>query len=156
VAGNGFVPGASVAIGGGVVVNSVVSVTPTRITLKISVAETLTPGLRDVVVTLPGGSVGLCVGCFTVLPPPVVTSVTPNSWAVGSTQSIDIVGSNFSTWGLTVSVNGSGVTVSGVSRVSATLLRATVTVAPNASTGTRVLTVRNGDQGVARTPVTIS
>jgi hypothetical protein len=155
VAGSGFVPGARVTIGGGVVVNSVVSVTPTRITLQISVAETLSPGPRDVVVTLPGGSIGSCAGCFTVLPPPVVTSVTPNSWTRGSTQTIDIVGSNFSTWGLTVAVNGTGVTVTGVTRVSATLLRATVTVASTAPSGSRLLTVRNGDQGVARTPVTI-
>ena len=155
VNGAGFVPGSTVTISGGVVVNSITSTTPTRITLKVSVAEFLVAGPRNVTVTLPGGGVATCAGCFSVLPPPVITSVSPSSWVPGSTQTIEISGSNFATWGVSVAVNGSGVTVSGVTRVSSTLMRATVVVAPGAALGERSLSVRNGDQGIGRFPVSV-
>jgi hypothetical protein len=156
VNGSGFVAGSRVSIGGGVVVNSIRGLTATRITLAVSVPETMAPGPRDVTVTAPDGSVAVLAGGFTVLPPPVISAVSPNSWSRGSTQTVEISGSNFSSWGLTVGMSGTGVTVSGVTRVSATLARATITVASGAATGSRSLTVRNGDQGLARTPVTIT
>jgi hypothetical protein len=124
--------------------------------LRVSVAETLAPGPRDVVVTMPDSTTAMCVGCFVVLPPPVISSVTPNVLPRSTTQTVEISGSNYSTWGLTVSVSGAGVSVTGVTRVSATLLRVTVTVASDAPIGARSIAVRNGDQGVARAPVTVT
>jgi hypothetical protein len=156
VNGTGFVPGSTVTISGGVVVHGVVSTTSTRIAIRVSIPETQTAGPRNVSVTAPDGTTSTCTGCYSVAPPPVIGGVTPSTWARSSSQTVDIAGSSFLSWGVTVSVSGTGVTVSGVTRISASLVRATVTVASDAGAGARTLTLRNGDQGLARFNVAVS
>jgi hypothetical protein len=155
VNGTGFVTGCRVTIGGGVSVGVLRSLTSTRIAVAVSVPESAAPGPRDVTVTAPDGSSVILPNGFTVLPPPVITGVVPNSWTRGSSVAIEISGSNFSSWGLNVGVNGTGVSTSNIVRSSSTTVRATITVAATASSGARTLTVRNGDQGLARTTVTV-
>jgi hypothetical protein len=55
-----------------------------------------------------------------------------------------------------VAVDGTGVTAGPVTRVSDTLLRVDITVAPDAATGQRTLTVRNGDAGRGYTTLAIA
>ncbi|HEY7135452.1 MAG TPA: hypothetical protein VIB48_10315 [Acidimicrobiia bacterium] len=149
VTGTGFATGATVAFSGtGVIVNSVTVNSPTQLTLNVSVAATAALGARDVTVTNAGGLAGTLTGGFTVAGPlPTVTSLSPNAFGRGATNAATtITGTNFVT-GATVTVSGTGVTVSGVTFNSATSLSALVTVSSTAATGARTVTVRNPDGG---------
>jgi quinohemoprotein amine dehydrogenase alpha subunit-like protein len=149
VAGTGFATGATVAFSGtGVTVNSVTVNSATQLTLNLSVASTATLGARDVTVTNPGALAGTLTGGFTVAGPlPTVTSLSPNAFGRGATNAATtITGTNFVN-GATVTVSGTGVTVSGVTFNSATSLSGLVTVSSTATTGARTVTVRNPDGG---------
>jgi hypothetical protein len=152
--GSGFPAGSQVTIAGVSVL--IRRITASRITLGVSVPEAAPPGPRDVTVRAPDGTSIVRSGGFVVLPPPVVNDVSPSAWARGASFTVEILGSNFSSWGLSVAVSGTGVTVSGVVRVSASLVRASIAVASTAAAGVRTLTVRNGDQGIARSSVTLT
>jgi hypothetical protein len=123
------------------------------LTVKVSVAPSAGVGPRDVVVTTTGGS-ATCAGCFNVAVAPSVTSVTPNGVARGTTNVVEINGANFSGT-MFVAVSGVGVTVDSVTRVSSSLVRVGITVMPDASTGNRTVTVRNGNAGRGYTTLTI-
>jgi hypothetical protein len=69
-----------------------------------------------------------------------LTAVTPTQGAPGAAVPVTITGSGFSA-GTTLSVGGTGVTVSGVTVVSATQLTATLTIAAGAALGARDVTV---------------
>lgn len=94
---------------------------------------------------------------FTVVPPPSINTITPNSGAVGS--SVVIAGSNFGATqgGSTVSFNGTAATVSSWSAGSIT-----VSVPAGASSGNVVVTMAGGVSSagvnftVASTPVITS
>jgi Quinohemoprotein amine dehydrogenase, alpha subunit domain III len=77
---------------------------------------------------------------------PDVTSVAPSSVARGATQTVTMNGAGF-LGGLTVAVNGEGVTVTSTTVVSATQLQVTLTVAPDAATGVRNITLNNVGTG---------
>jgi CSLREA domain-containing protein len=148
--GSGFATGATLSFSGtGVVVKSLVVTSNVVLTAKLSVDLTAAVGTRDVTVSNPDGTSGSCAGCFTVSAAPVVTSVSPSSLARGATNAVlDIFGSGFVS-GAKVSFAGTGVTVASVTRVDATHLRATVSVASTATTGAHSITVINPDQGTA-------
>src|SRR5262249_50613919 len=75
-------------------------------------------------------------------PAPVVSSVSPSSGGVGQTlSSVGITGSNFVS-GATCSF-GSGITVNSCTFRSATQLTANITIAANAATGGRTVSVTN-------------
>jgi hypothetical protein len=79
-------------------------------------------------------------------PVPVVTSITPDAAAPGQTVNVTIIGANFAT-GATVKVEGSGITVNNVSRVSSTTISAQFVMASNATTGSRLIKVTNPSPG---------
>ncbi len=70
---------------------------------------------------------------------PALTAINPNSGSVGATVAVTLTGSNLT--GATAINAGSGITVNGVSVVSATQITAIFLVAANAATGTRNVTV---------------
>jgi peptidoglycan/xylan/chitin deacetylase (PgdA/CDA1 family) len=69
-----------------------------------------------------------------------VASVTPSGLGQGSSRVLTVVGSGFQS-GASATVSGSGVTVTGTVVQSATLMAVSVSVATNASVGTRNLIV---------------
>jgi hypothetical protein len=152
--GSGFVAGTTVALGAGVTVNSTTVTSPTLLTLKVSVAPAAAVGPRDVVVSTSGGS-GTCAGCFNVAVAPTVSAINPATVARGTTSTVEITGAGFS-GSMAVSVSGTGVTAGPVTRVSDTLLRVDLTSAPDAPTGPRTVTVRNGNAGRGYTTLTIA
>ncbi|MCU1458201.1 MAG: hypothetical protein JWL73_2293 [Actinomycetia bacterium] len=151
VTGSGFVAGATVVISGtGVTVNSATASSSTKLSISLAVSPTAPLGWRSITVTNPDGGVGTCDDCIRIVAAaaaPTVTSVTPGSAVQGAAnQAIVINGTNFAAGfadnGGTVSF-GPGVTVSSVTRNSATKLTAQVTVAANATVGSRDVTVTN-------------
>jgi hypothetical protein len=149
LAGTGFVNGATVSFSGtGFTVNSVTFVSSTQLTVNGTIAQNAPTGARDVTVTNPDGGTRTCVGCFTVTAGPKPTSVSPSSGARGVTGlSLTITGSNFQS-GATPFFSGTGITVNSVTFVSSTQLTANITIASNAATGARNVSVFNPDGGV--------
>jgi hypothetical protein len=78
---------------------------------------------------------------------PTVTGVAPGQGAQGTAPAVTVSGTSFQS-GATVGA-GAGVTVSGVTVVSATQLQATLTIAPDAAVGPRDVTVTNPGGGTA-------
>jgi hypothetical protein len=153
VNGSGFGAGTTASFGAGVTVNATTVTSSTVLTLKVSVAANATVGARDVVVSTTSGN-ATCGGCFSVAVAPTITARTPATWAPGSSGVLTITGSNFSGT-MAVLVSGTGVTVGTVTRISATEVRANLTVAASAPLGERTVTVRNGNAGRAYTTITI-
>ncbi|HUN89728.1 MAG TPA: choice-of-anchor D domain-containing protein [Terriglobales bacterium] len=82
-------------------------------------------------------------------PPPVISTITPNSGKQGATVPITIAGSNTHfTNASTIGLTGTGVTVSAISASSGTQLSATLTIARNATAGSQTLTVTSGAEVV--------
>src|SRR4030095_7859256 len=78
---------------------------------------------------------------FTVNPPvPTLTSIAPPSGAVGNAVPVTLTGTNFVT-GATVAITGSGVTVGAVTIVNSTSITTTFTIAADAPSGARDVTV---------------
>jgi hypothetical protein len=106
-------------------------------------------------VTPPGGVVAVqaastvspsAVGIATVTittPPPVLSSVTPNSGTQGANVGVIIGGSNFQA-GATLAIGGLGISVSNVEVISTSQISATFIIAPTAATGARGVTVVTG------------
>jgi hypothetical protein len=95
-------------------------------------------------VSLAGTSVGT----------PTLTSIAPIAGVRGSNVAVTLTGTNFSTLGSTVSVSGTGVTVGNVNVVNDTTITATFTIASNAATTARNVTVTTG--GITTNPTTFT
>jgi hypothetical protein len=146
VKGTGFASGASAAFGAGVTVGSTTFKSSTELSVSVTIEAGATPGARTVTVTNPDGGSD-AESAFTVNGAPTVTSTSPNSRGQGaSSQTIAIKGTNFeSATGLAASFSGTGITVNSTSFVSSTEVTANVTIASNAATGPRNVTVTNPD-----------
>src|SRR5271157_5592325 len=148
--GSNFVAGATVAVSNpGITVGSVTVVSATQITATFTIAANAATGAANITVTTSGGTSGTVV--FTVNPPaPVLTSVSPASGVQGTSVPVTLAGSNFVA-GATVSATNSGVTVGGVTVVSAAQITATLTIAANAALGAAKVTVTTsgGTSGTA-------
>ena len=146
--GTGFVDGATVTFSGtGITVNSVTFVDATELTANITIAGSAPTGARNVTVTNPDAGTGTCTSCFTINAGPTVTSADPSSLGQGATtENVTINGSNFVD-GAVVSFSGTGITVHSTTFVDATELTANITIAGNAPTGARNVTVTNPDAG---------
>ena len=155
--GSGFVATPTVKFFNGVnqdaniTVHSVVRKSDSQLTLDVSVASGDITGTRDVLVTNPdAGNVTSAAG-FSVVDPPTVTNVSPNSGGQGAVLDLTVTGTNFQTTP-TVAFSGTGVDVTNVVRVSATELTVTVHVGSYAAGNFRSITVTNPDGG----PVTMN
>lgn len=82
--------------------------------------------------------------------PPAVASVTPASGTVGTTLPVTITGTGFVVGeSIAAAISGPGVTVSHVAIQSPTTITATVTIAADASLGSRALTVIRASSGTS-------
>ncbi len=122
-----------------------------QIQCTLPVPANAATGSWNVVVSNPDGQSGTLSNGFSVTnPPPVITSITPDSGRHGRTVAIKkIAGANFQT-GATIQLVKSGLpNISGqnVRVVSSGQITGTFTVPSNAKTGYRDLVVRNPDGG---------
>jgi hypothetical protein len=145
IKGSGFASGATSSFGSGIVVNSTTFKSSTELIASITIESGASLGSHTVTETNPDG--GSDEGVFTVNSAPTATSTNPSSRAQGtSNQTVAIKGTNFeSGTGLAASFSGTGITVNSTSFVSSTEVTANVTIASNASTGARNVTVTNPD-----------
>jgi alpha-tubulin suppressor-like RCC1 family protein len=128
----------------GVTVNSVTFDSPTKLSVKVTVAKTAAPGARNVTVTTPGGA-GTCTGCLTVDVGPAVTSIT-GSLTPGVASAVTVKGSGFVS-GLTAKTDIAGATVGSPSGLTATSFGLSITVPSGTATGKYKLIVTNPDKG---------
>ena len=152
IKGTGFASGATASFSGsGITVESTSFVSSTELRAKVSIEAGATLGARSVTVTNPDAGSDSQSNAFTVSGVPTVTSTSPSSRSQGaSSQTIAIKGTNFeSSTGLAASFSGTGITVNSTSFVSSTEVTANVTIASNATTGARNVTVTNPDSTIA-------
>ena len=141
ITGTDFVAGQTTVqvSGAGVTVSAVNVTTPTSLTATFTIAANAATGARNVTVTAPSGTSNAVT--FTVTAAPTITQVQPNSGNVGNAVNVTVTGTDFVAGQTTVQVSGAGVTVSAVNVTGPTTLTATFTIAANAATGARNVTV---------------
>lgn len=148
-----WVNGTSVAsFGAGITVNSLTVSDATDAVANITISIGATIASRNVTVTT-GSEVASITGGFSVLAGlPQLVSASPTFAQAGTTANVVITGAftNFQQGFSTVSF-GSGVSVNLVTVASATQLTANITVASNASVGTRTILVTTNSQNVQLT-----
>jgi hypothetical protein len=146
--GTNFVNGAVVSIAsGGGVAGAISSLTATSLTFQLTAASTA--GSFALTVLNPDG--GRTLSSIVVNAAPTVTSITPTSVNAGSTTTLTLNGSGFQT--------GATFTVDTGMLASATIVssaKATLSFTSDGSTGTRTITVRNPDGGLASGTFTVS
>jgi len=143
-----FVQGTTTAtFGAGITVNSVTVTDSTHLSVSISISSTAATGNRTVTVTtgteVVSGPNGFLVGT----PSPTIVSVAPTSATQGQQNvNITITGqfTNFLQGTTNVGFGGAGITVNSVTVASATSLAANISLAANATEGTRTVTVTTG------------
>jgi hypothetical protein len=138
------------SFGAGVTVNSLTVSDATDAVANITISPTAAIGSRTVTVTT-NGQVATIVGGFSVLAGvPALISALPTSAQAGSSANVVITGQFTTFQSATPSVSfGSGITVNSVAVASETQLTANITVASNASVGTRTISVTTGAQNVS-------
>lgn len=146
ISGSGFATGVTVSFGSGVKVKTTRVLSPTLISVRVSVNRNAALGSRDVVVSRFGGSSATCAGCFTVVAPPTVSAVAPSSLPSGAAQEVEVSGTGLA--GVTTITFGDGVTVSDLTILDDLTLRVSLSIDPNASPGLRTVTVTRPDGGV--------
>ncbi|MCD6506085.1 IPT/TIG domain-containing protein [Candidatus Poribacteria bacterium] len=144
VTGTNFVGTPTITFSGdGITVVSVNSITSTTLDVNIQISPTATEGIRNITVTNAGGVSVTRNNAFNVLGDVTVTGVNPSSLNRGVNNiNLTISGTNFMN-GVTVSFNGTGITVNSVTYNSPTSLTVNVDVSPSASLGSRNVTVTN-------------
>ena len=144
--GSNFVDGATASFDNtGITVNSTTFVNSSKIIANIDISSSATLGACDVTVTNPGGVSTTKEDAFTVLrAAPKVLSANPSSGSKGSTLDIQISGENFQS-GASVTFSGIGITVNTVSFINSQNLLVNITIASNAPSGLRNVTVTNPD-----------
>ena len=125
-----------------VTVSNIVVVSGTSVTATFTITATALLGNRTVSVTTPGGTSGTVT--FTVVAPasaPTLTSLSPASGARGTLLlPVTLTGTNL-TGATAVTVPGGGITVSGLTLVNATTIRANFSIAATALLGNRAVSV---------------
>jgi hypothetical protein len=143
--GTGFISGATVAVsGGGVTASEVTVVSSTAISVRFAVDAAADLGSRSVTVTTAGGT--SAAQTFTVgAPGPTLTSITPSSGVRGTTVNVTLAGTGFVPGSTSIAVSGSGITIANVSGplVAATgrSLTAAFVIDAGASPGPRTVTI---------------
>ena len=154
--GTNFVVGATTVnvAGGGVTVNSVVVGSSTSLTVSLVLDPAAVAGPRIVTVTTAGGT-SAPQGFTITLPPPTLTSVSPNQGIRGETVAVTLTGTNFDAGATTVTAGGVGVTATNVIVGSPTSLTASfvldlaaggafsvMVTTPGGTSGAQTFTVR--------------
>ncbi len=129
----------AVQFGAGISVNSFTVAGSNRIDANITITPGAATGVRNVSVTTPGGSYTLSNGFTVKQALPVITSVEPNQGRQGETLNITITGNNFS--GVNAIQFGAGLSVNSFTVASSTRIDVNITIAPDAATGSRNITL---------------
>ena len=154
ITGTGFAAGAQIGISNpGVTASNMVVVSATQITATLTIAANASPGAATVTVTVPGGISEHVI--FTVLAPPVLTSISPSSGVQGASVSVTLTGTGF-VQGAQVSVSNSGVTVANVAVVSSTEITATFNISATAAAGAANVTVTVAGVTTAQVTFTVN
>ena len=145
LSGSGFQPGAAVSFGNDIVVTNVTgSGGALTVTLDLRAAQL---GAHAVTVTNPDGGVATCTCEFTVHVVPTITGLTPSSRGAGAVgETVTVMGTSF-TPGATVAFADPAITVVRTTFVDAFRVDAVVSIAGDATPGTRSVTVTNADTG---------
>ena len=143
--GTSFGSGSTVAVGGtGVSVGATQVLSPTRITVRLSVAAGAALGFRDVTVTT-GGETARGIGALQLVEAPdspAVVSVSPPVVAAGSTRDVTISGALTHFGAGSHAHLGDDVTVNHLTASSPTSAVANVTVGAGAAIGFRAVSVQ--------------
>jgi len=146
-----FVNGTTVAnFGAGITVNSTTVTDATHATASITLAANAAAGARAVTLTT-GTEVDSLAGGFTVTAnsnTPAILTVTPNAGLPGQTlANLSVVGqfTNFVN-GTTTASFGAGITVNSVTVGDAAHATVSITIAPDATAGSRTVTLVTGNQ----------
>lgn len=150
VTGTGFLPGASLALGDGVLV-TVFEVTPTTIDGLVTIAGDATLGERDASVSNDNsGAPGICVAasseCLTISERPTLTSLDPNQLGAGASDAAVTATGTGIVPGASLDL-GDGVTATHVADVDATSVQVTLDIDHDAPTGPIDPVLVNGDGG---------
>jgi hypothetical protein len=135
-------PCSTASFGAGITVNSIVVNSATDIQANITINPAGTTGSRTISVTT-GTETASMVGGFTILPGvPAILTAAPSSGQAGTTTSVVITG-QFTTFqaGFSTVDMGSGITVNFITGVTLTQLTANITIASNATVGSRDVSV---------------
>lgn len=148
VTGANIQPGATVQLPASVFSISNVQVSPTMITLSVTVGAQAPDGTYALWVLNPDGGNQSLENALTIGDLPVISSLTPDRGVRGvSPFTVVIDGANFKGSSPNVSF-GSGISVSNVVRVSDQRLTATLTIAKDATLGSREVTVIDSQSGL--------
>jgi hypothetical protein len=88
-------------------------------------------------------------------PTPTLASIAPNSGIQGAAVPVTLTGSNFASI-FTITLSGTGVTVSNTTFVSSTSITATFTIAANATVGAQNVTVTTNGKATGTQPFTVN
>jgi hypothetical protein len=148
VKGTNFESGATASLGAGITVESTSFTSSTELKAVITLESGAAIGSRTVTVTNPDTTAASLASGFTVNPAPVVESTSPGSRGQGaSKQVIAIKGKNFVSGATLSAAFGPGITVESTSFTSSTEVKATISVESGAATGSRTVSLVNGDAG---------
>ena len=143
IAGNNFTAASSAGFGSGITVNSFTVDSDTQITANITIAADAATGARDVSVTTPDGTGtlpdGFIVEASSAPPTPTLAEVSHSSGNQGETLDTVITGTGFN--GTSDVSFGSGITVNSFTVDSDTQITANITIAADAATGARDVSV---------------
>lgn len=136
VTGTGFTPDTVVTFSGRGVAAATRFRSATTLEAVVSVYRVATAMTYDVVVSDPQAGSSTCRGCFTVLPGPQVTSITPEMARAGSAVAVTVSGAEF---GRGATLGGPpGVRFEDVLVVDSATIRAMMVVAAGRSAGTNL------------------
>jgi hypothetical protein len=139
ITGSNLVGASELRLGTGISVNSFTALSSNQITANISLAADAPTGTKDVSVTTPGGSFTL-PGSFTLKQAlPTLTSISPDRGNQETTFDITISGTNLT--GASEIRLGAGITVHSFTVLSPNQIAANVTLAANAQTGSKDISV---------------
>jgi len=149
--GSGFQTGATITVSGtGVTPGTATVVDSTHLNVPLTVGSTAATGARTLTVHNTDGGTGSCSDCFSITPRPAATGLNPAALGQGSSNVVVTLtgGSGFAS-GMTVSVEGTGVTVGTVTVTNATTATVVLSVSASATTGPRDVTLTNTDHGTS-------
>ena len=147
--GTSFGSGSAAAVGGaGVSVGATHVQSPTRMSVRLTVAPGAALGFRDVTVTT-GGQTAKGIGAVQIVgapSAPAILSVTPPIVAAGTTRDVTLSGALTHFGSASVADLGAGVTVNKLTVGSPTTAVANVTVGTGAAIGLRAVSVTTGGE----------
>lgn len=150
VSGSGFIPGVTTLSLGDMIAISTTVTSGTEMIVTISIDTAAALGPRDLFVFNgpPGGGMGTLASAFVVgnNPPPVLTSLTPDSGTVLQERTLVFNGNNFID-GITRVNMGAGILINTITVDSATQLTANIIITGSANGGMRKVSVFNVPPG---------